>query len=105
MNKQESIAPFKAVGLVLNTVGTSAGVIDETIRTGGEVITQGLTGVNMVMSQGVAALDIVLKGAVEDLKTDNIVEDAHRKVRVAEAETEAKRILDQLELSQNPSKA
>lgn len=93
MTKNNSIGPFKAVGLLLNTVGTAAGVLDTSVQEGGQAISSTLQGVNTVMSGGKEALDIITRGAIEDLKTDQIIEDAERQVRIAQARAEAARIV------------
>ncbi len=97
MQENKSIGPFKAMGLVLNTVGTAAGVLDDTVKTSGDVIHGGLKGVSIIVTAGSEAIDIIATGALEDLKADQIIEDAHRKVRTAKATTEAAAILAKLE--------
>jgi len=91
--QQESIGPFKAVGVLLNTVGSAAIVVDSTIKSGGSAIVGAFDSIDMVVSKGNEALEIVLEGPIADLRCDQIVDNAHRKVRVFEAEEEAKRII------------
>ena len=98
MNENKSIGPFKAVGLALNTVGTAAIVVDTSVREGGNAISNTLKGVNTVVDASRTALELTTAGMLEDLRTDNIVEDAYRKVRIAEANAEAARILATLEV-------
>ena len=98
MNENKSIGPFKAVGLALNTVGTAAVVLDKSVKESGEAISTTLQSVNSLISAGREALELTTAGALEDLRTDNIVEDAHRRVRVAQANAEAARILATLEV-------
>ena len=93
MHKTESIGPFKAMGVVLNTVGSTAVVLDNTIQTGGAVITGALEGLNLTMTKGNEALGLALTGPLEDMKADEVVASAERKVRMAKAIAEANRIL------------
>ena len=92
-NQSKGIGPFKAAGLALSTIGTAAQVVDQTVRTSGDVLHQGLTGINVSISAGVTALEIVAHGALEDLRTDEIIEAAHRTARIASAKAEAARII------------
>jgi len=94
--ENNSIGPFKAMGKVLNTVGTTANVLDDTITQTGNVLSTSLQGVNVITAGGLKALEIITAGALEDLKTDNVVDTAHRKVRAAQAKLEAKKILNEL---------
>jgi len=96
MQENKSIGPFKTMGTVLHTVGTAAVAVDRTIETTGEVLHEGLKGIHTVMAGASTALEIVTQGALEDLKTDNIIDSAHRKVRAVTAKLEAKKILDKL---------
>lgn len=89
--------PFQTMGTVLNTVSTSAVVLDRSIQTGGAVIVNTLDSLNMVMSKGNEALELALAGPIEDMKADEVVASAERKVRMAKATAEAKKILAQLE--------
>ena len=101
MKEQESIGPFKAVGVLLNTVGSAAVVVDQSIKTGGGAIVSTLSGIDMVMQKGNEALELALEGPIEDLKCDKIVDDAHRTVRIAQAKAEAARIIAALETPTN----
>ena len=96
-NRVKKNGPFATAGVILGTVATTATVIEKTVKTSGDVLHQGLTGINTTMEAGVEALQIVTRGALEDLKTDEIVEDAHRRVRVAIATAEAAKVLATLE--------
>ena len=98
MKEEKSIGPFKAAGLLLNTVGSAAIVVDTSVREGGNAISSTLKGVNTVVDAGKTALELTTAGMLEDLRTDNIVEDAYRQVRIAEAKAEAARILATLEV-------
>ena len=93
----KSIGPFKAAGIALNTVGSVAVVLDNTIQTGGNVVHQGLQGVSTITTAGAKALDLVaadmLEELEEDLKVDSTIRKATNKVRIANAEAEAARIL------------
>ena len=97
LNQPESIGPFKAMGVALNTVGSAAIVLDHTVKSGGSVVINTLDSVNMVMEKGNEALELALAGPIEDMKTDEIVASAERKVRVAQATAEAAKILAQLD--------
>jgi len=85
--------PFATAGVILGTVSSAAQVLDQTVRTSGDVLHQGLTGINVSMAAGVTALEIVAQGALEDLRTDEIIESAHRTARIASAKAEAARII------------
>ena len=80
--ERKSMGPFKAIGTTLSTVGTVVGAVDNIIVNTDSLISKGFDAINVLVDNGLA-----------DLNTDNIVEDAHRQVRVAEAKAEAAKIL------------
>ena len=80
------MGPLKAIGTALHTVGTVVSAVDNVI-----VRTDGL------LNKGFDAIDIAVDGGLTDLEADHIINDAHRKVRIAKARTEADRIIAQLD--------
>jgi len=91
--QQPSIGPFKALGLLFGMVGTAIGTgnkgllaIDEVVETVGETVTHGRK-----------ALNIVVNGALSDFANDELVADAERTIKRAEAEAKAKAIIASLE--------
>ena len=79
------MGPFKAAGAVFNTIGTMVGTVDNTVSRSSNLIDKGFD-----------ALDMAIHGGLEDLATDNIVEDAERRVRRAEAQKKADEIIAKL---------
>jgi len=74
------------LGRVFNTVGTVVTAVDNTVtRTSG------------LVDKGFDAMDTLATGALDDLKADNIVEDARRRQRIAKANAEAKQLDKELE--------
>ena len=82
MNEQKAIGPFKAIGVALNTVGTTVGAVDNVVSQTDSLLSKGFSAINSIVDNGLA-----------DLETDNIVEDAKRQVRIAKANAEAATIL------------
>ena len=100
MKQQQSIGPFKAMGVVLNSVGTTAVVLDTTIATSGAVINQGLDAINITVTAARDAVGIVTSDAVEALREDTevaaIIRRAEHKVSIAKATQAANKILAKL---------
>ncbi len=86
MNQSKSIGPFKAMGMALHTVTTTVGAVDNAVsRT------------SNILDKGFNAIDTLIDGSLADLDTDNIVEDAHRKVRIHKANKEAADIMAKID--------
>ncbi len=101
MEQQKSVGPLKAIGLALGAVSSMVQVIDNSVKTTGNVLNEGLKGINTVTTAGSSAIEIVTSNALEELREDNEVESVVRratnKVRIAQAEAEAERILATLQ--------
>ena len=85
--QQKSIGPLKAIGVTLGTVTTVVTAVDNVVGQTSNLI-----------DKSFEALNIPIDGGLEDLRTDEIVASAHRKVRVAKANAEAAAILAELDI-------
>lgn len=106
-DRDKGIGPFKAVGLLLNTVGSATKVLDTAVAGTGNAVSTGLKMTNNILTKGAAAIEITANKALEDLRADNeadtIVDNAYRKVRISQAQTQATAILTELEKSKDIS--
>lgn len=91
--ERKGMGPFQTLGVAFSTVATTAVVLNDVVKSGGGVITGSLQSADKIVTAGNDALDIALGGMLEDLRCDNLVESAYRKVRLAEANAEVDRIL------------
>ena len=87
--KQPSIGPFKAMGMLFGMFGTAIGTankalltVDTIVDTAQDTVTHGRTAVN-----------IVINGALNDFASDELVADAERTIKQAEAKAKADAIL------------
>ena len=80
--ERQSMGPFKAIGTTLSTVGTVVGAVDNIV-----------VNTDSLISKGFDAINVLVDNSLADLNADNIVEDAHRQVRIASAKAEAAEIL------------
>lgn len=76
---------FSAIGSTLNIVTTIATSLDRTV-----------TRTDKLIGNGFDSIDLIVDNAMEDFATDNIVANAKRKIRIAEANAEATTILASL---------
>ena len=88
-NKVEAIGPFKAIGLVLSSVGIGAQVLNTTLTSAENSVARTAS----LVDKSFNFADYAMDDAMEDFATDRVVEDAKRRVRRAEAEAEAAAII------------
>ena len=80
------MGPMKLMGTVFGVVGTSVQAVEKVVINSDELI-----------GTGFEAIHLAVNGGMEDLKTDQIVDDAKRRVRRVTAQTEADAIIAELE--------
>ena len=85
----ETVGPFKAIGLLLGIIAPVAQALHETAHTGNDIV----MGTRRQVNNGFKAIDTIVDNALLDFATDNIVADAKRTIRIAEAKAEAKVII------------
>ena len=80
------MGPLKMLGMVFNTVGTVINVADNTV-----------TRTSNLINDGFDMLDTAVAGAKQDFATDQIVDDATRKVAVKRAQAKSTLLIAKLE--------
>ena len=84
-----TVGPFKAIGMLLGIIAPVAQALHETAHTGNDIV----MGTRKQVGNAFTAIDTIVDNALLDFATDNIVADAKRSIRVAEAKAEAKIIM------------
>jgi len=91
--KSNRLGPLEVTGVVLNTLGTTALVLDQTVAAGGQSVITTLQGTSSLITDGFEALNHLTAKPLSKLRSKAIVRAAKHRVIEAKAQAKAAKIL------------